>query len=157
MQVQGQSDSADDLVSLANSEDYSFHRLVSSAAALTDPAMGDTTGIRTLLGLPAGPQPINVIKHLLNTAQARNRELSAGAAAKTVPSNVQDDVKEAYSIIVDTVSNLLTASGAKHELSKITTMLSQSPWVLVQSKKFVSPELLYFDLDEESTEGKPMY
>lgn len=160
MQIQGQSGSGgttSDLVSLADIEDYSFHRLVSSAAALTDPAMGDTMGIRTLLGLPAGPQPINVIKHLLNTAQARNRELSAGTAAKTVPSSVQDDVKEAYSIIVDTVSNLLTASGAKQELSKIATMLSQSPWVLVQCKKFVLPELLYFDLDEESAEGKPMY
>lgn len=115
--------------------------------------MGDTTTVRSLLSLPAGPQPNNVIKHLQNTAQARNAAVAANTASKTVSSSTQVNVSQAYKIIVDTVSNLLATSGNRHELDWITAML-HAPWVLVQDKRFVSPEMLYFDLDEETTEGK---
>lgn len=157
LHAQGHSASADNasiLVSLAESEDYKFHRLVSTASPLTDPAMGDTTGIRTQLGLPTGPAPVNVIKHLLNIAQVRNMDLASNSASKTVPSHVQEDVSAAYTIILNTVSDLLRSAGDQQELKNMTAMLLESPWVLVQSSKFVLPELLFFDLDEESADGE---
>ncbi|DBB04155.1 hypothetical protein WJX77_011037 [Trebouxia sp. C0004] len=46
------------LVSLEDSEDYSYHRLVGSAKAVTEATLGDTTELRAKLGLPAGPQAL---------------------------------------------------------------------------------------------------
>ncbi len=107
------------LVSLEDSEDYSHHRLVASAVAVTEAALGDTTELRAKLGLPAGPQAVHVVAHLLHTAKVRNGELQTGQNPAPLHKLIQEDVQKAYSFIIEVVSHCLT-NGQHRELAKLT-------------------------------------
>ena len=59
------------LISLHDSADYTHFRMVVNAVPVTDPTLGDTIQLRGALGQPAGPQPMHVVTHLLQTAKGR--------------------------------------------------------------------------------------
>ena len=143
------------LVSLEDSEDYSHHRLVASVVAVTETTLGDTTGLRAKLGLPAGPQALHVVAHLLHTAQVRNEGLQAGQNPGPLNKLIREDVHKAYSFIIGVVSQYLT-KGEQRELVKLTKKLAEAPWVMVQNpQRFVAPCDLVFEIEEDLEHGKP--
>ncbi len=143
------------LVSLEDSEDYSHHRLVASVVAVTEVTLGNITELRTKLGLPAGPQALHVVAHLLHTAQVRNEGLQAGQNPGPFNKLIQEDVQKAYSFIIGVVSHYLT-KGELRELAKLTKKLAEAPWVMVQNpQRFVAPCDLAFEIEEDFEHGKP--
>ncbi len=143
------------LVSLEDSEDLSHHRLVASAVAVTEAALGDTTELRAKLGLPASPQALHVVAHLLHTAQVRNEELQTGQTPGPLHKLIQEDVEKAYSSIIEVVCQYLT-KGERRDLAKLTKKLAEAPWVMVQDpQRFVAPCDLVFEIEEDLENGKP--
>lgn len=143
------------LISLQDSEDYSHYRMVASTVPVSDPKHGGTTVLRELLGLLAGPQPINVITHLLQTAKARNEQMQNQLNPPALDKHIQEDVDSAYVYIVGAVSQAL-AAGQRRELAKLTKKLVEVPWVMVERvQRFVAPCDLVFDSEEEH--GKVPY
>ncbi|KAL0056228.1 hypothetical protein WJX82_009008 [Trebouxia sp. C0006] len=137
------------LVSLEDSEDYSHHRLVASVVAVTEATLGDTAELRAKLDLPAGPQAVHVVAHLLHTAQVRNEGLQAGQNPGPLNKLIQEDVQKAYSVIIGVVSHYLT-KGEHRELAKLTKKLAEAPWVMVQNcQRFVAPCDLVFEIEED--------
>ena len=142
------------LISLQDSADYTLFRIVANAVPVTDPALGDTTQLRSSLDQPAGPQPMHVVTHLLQTARDRNQQLQNEEQSPALDKHIQEDVDKAYAFIVSTVRQYLVA-GQHRELGKLTKQLAQAPWVLVQKvQKFATPYDLVFDTEEDLDHGK---
>ena len=141
------------LVSLQDSEDHSHHRLVANAVAVTELALGDTTKLRTLLGLPEGPQIQHVIAHLMHTAKTRNAQLESQQNPPAISEAVQADVTAAHAFIVAKLDSCLGLD-RRRELMKLARKLMSAPWVMVQrAQRFVVPCDLVFDIDEDLDHG----
>ena len=147
---------ASPLVSLLDSEDYSHYRLVANAVAVTDPALGDTTQLRSQLSLSTGPQLSHVISHLMHTARARNAQIQSQDMPPDVPTSYQEDVEKAYAFIVGVLGKCL-AGDERWELAKLSKWLMEAPWIMVQAaQRFVVPCELVYDIDEDLEQGKPV-
>lgn len=143
------------LVSLRDSADYKHYHLVVNALPVTDPALGDTSQLRSLLALSVTPEPAHVITHLLQTVQDRQQQLQT-QQPPAMNTDICNDVEKAYAFIVRTVSEYLAAGQQKsRELAKLTKQLAAAPWVLVQDKQlFVPPRDLVYDVAEDTEHGK---
>lgn len=143
------------LVSLQDSEDWTHYRLVGSVAPVLEPLSGSSTiQLREQLSLPAGPQLLRVIDHLLQTARARNDQLQNQHAPPPLDTLIKDDIEKAYKFIVEVLNQDL-AHGQRSELAKLSKKLMQAPWVMVQAaERFVAPCDLVFDIEEDLDHGE---
>ena len=142
------------LISLHDSADHTHFRMVVNAVPVTDPTLGDTIQLRSALDQPAGPQPMHVVTHLLQTAKDRNQQLQSEQQPPAVDKHMHEDVEKAYAFIVSTVRQYL-AAGQQRELAKLTKKLAQAPWVLLQkAHRFAAPYDLVFDSEEGLDQGK---
>ncbi len=142
------------LVSLEESADHACHRLVANTLPITHAGM-DTAELRRMLELPEGPQAEHVILHLLMTAGERNAELHAQSTAAPVAQMTRQDVAAAYQHTVQEISKQLK-DGQDGCLFQMAKDLSEAPWVMVHDHKFVPTEELYFDIDEETQNGRDL-
>ena len=136
----------EEFVSLQDSADYSNYRLVSNALAITHYCY-QTTELREALKLPTRPKVGQVISHINITASDTNKKVGS-APIQPLPKQVVEDVQAAYLRIFEMLSNLLQAEDKEH-LQLLAQRLTAQPWVLVQNKRFVTPDELCFDIDEE--------
>ncbi len=142
------------LVSLEESADHACHRLVSNTVPITHAGM-DTAELRRMLELPEGPQAEHVISHLLMTAGERNAEPHAQSTAAPVAQMTRQDAAAAYQHIVQEINKQLE-NGQEGCLFQMAKDLSEAPWVMVHDHKFVPTEDLYFDIDEETQNGRDL-
>lgn len=141
------------LISLKDSEDYRHYRMVASAVAITDPGV-NTAQLRKDLSLPASPQAMHVVTHLLQTATTRNDQLHNHMRPPALLQHIQEDVEKAYAFLVAAVGQCL-AAGERRELAKLTNRLAGAPWVMVQDmQKFVAPYDHVLDIDEDLEHGE---
>ena len=145
------------MVSLQDSVDYSHYRMVANAKVITSPTF-NTRELRTALGLPAAPQAMDVITHLVQIAKSRNGQLRSLQVPPVgeLDQRIQQDVHEAYSCIVKSVSHYLALpSEQPAELARMTQKLAAVPWVMdPHSQKFLKASELMFTIVEGDEQGK---
>lgn len=146
------------LVGLQDSGELVDHPLIGNATAVISAAMNmgelrTTAKLRTLLGLPEGPQLAHVATHLVQT-------VAAGLASPEPDFSGNDmltvqQLARCYAVIVDGVNTKLVArQGLDRELQHVNTQLASHAWVLLPDGSFVRPNQLCFDFVENSVHGK---
>lgn len=119
-----------------------------------DPLLGDTIQLREQLSLAAGPKPLHVISHLLQSARARNDQLQSQHTPPPLDKLIKEDVERAYTFIVELLGQHLPIQQHK-ERAKLAKRLMQAPWVMVQAaQRFVVPCDLVFNIDEDLEHGE---
>ena len=146
------------LVAVHDSGELADCPLMGNGAAVISNAMnmgklGTSPQLRTLLGLPEGPQLAHVATHLVQT-------VAAGLASPDPRFDGKDkltvqQLMQCYSLIVDGVNAKLAAGqGMDRVMQHVSTQLASHCWVLLPDRTFVKPNQLCFDFVENSVHGK---
>ncbi|KAL0054448.1 hypothetical protein WJX82_008972 [Trebouxia sp. C0006] len=138
--------------SLLESEDHEHYRLVSTAAPVISNSVLGTQYLRRKLGLPPDASVLRVIDHLVNMAssEAAGCLRQTGAATQGLRQQLLADFQNGYRIIVGAASLLLTQPADRATLNSMSQRLASSQWLLVSGGFFVSPQSVYFGLQQDT-------
>ncbi len=145
--------------SLLESELHEHYRLVSTAVPVTSNSVLGTQYMRRKLGRPTDASVLRVIDHLVNMAssEAAGCLRQTGAATEALRQQLLADFQNAYRIIVGAASLLLTQPADSATLNSMSWHLASSQWLLVSGGFFVSPQSVYFGLQQDTGGGKPAF
>jgi len=145
--------------SLVESEDHEHYRLVSTAVPVISNSVLGTQYLRRKLGLPTHASVLRVIDHLVNMAgsEAAGCLRQTGAATQALRQQLLADFQKGYHIIVGAASLLLTQPADVTTLNSMSQHLASSQWLLVSGGFFVSPQSVYFGLQQDTGGGKPTF
>ncbi len=120
-------------VSLAGSADHDHYRLVALAVPVIDNAHGDTKELRAQLGLSREPKLERVVDHMLKMAAAGHLQALSRQTSHPFSEILLEDIEHAYEFIVNGIKQKLAAAyQTDPELHRVTKLLAEEPWVLVQ-------------------------
>ena len=145
--------------SLLESEDHEFYRLVSTAVPVISNSVLGTQYLRRKLGLDTHPSVLRVIHHLINMAgsEAAGCLRQTGAATQALRQQLLADFRAGYHFIVTAASLWLTQPADLTTLNNMSQRLASSQWLLVSGGFFVSPQSVYFGLQQDTGGGKPTF
>ena len=145
--------------SLLESEDHEYYRLVSTALPVMSNSVLGTEHLRSKLGLPTHPSVLRVIDHLINMAgsEAAGCLRQTGAATQALRQQLLADFRAGYHIIVSAASLRLIQPADLTTLNNMSQRLASSQWLLVSGGFFVSPQSVYFGLQQDTGGGKPTF